>query len=257
MDSQSWILARHQPAARVKVFCFPYAGGNAASFMSWQNELSPSVQVSAVQLPGRGARFKESPVTHFDELVPRLAESVAEQSDLPFIFFGHSLGALVAYEVAHWLYKAGCALPQHLIVSAANAPSCPPSIHSLKDVHDDGQFIAELRRYGGTPEALLENRELMALLIPTIRADFTLLNSYRYVARQPLAIPITALAGCEDSLLSERGVSGWRNETCGAFNQCWLDGGHFYFHDSATGLMSTLRGIIGDLTAPRHAGSRA
>lgn len=225
--------------------------------MPWQSDFPQDVQVCAVQLPGRGARYQEAPITDFVTLVPQVARAVAELSDLPCVFFGHSLGALIAFEVAHQLRELDCVLPEHFVASAANSPSSAPTSHSLAQIESDDEFIEHLRRYGGTPESLLENRELMALLIPAIRADFKLLDSYRYRSRYPLAIPVSVFAGRDDSLLSESGLASWGIETEAMFKRHWLDGGHFYFQQSKSDLMDALGAVVKPLLLPRYLGNPA
>lgn len=245
MENDAWIVARPATSARARIFCFSYAGGNAASYMQWNNDLSPYVQVCAIQIPGRGARFNEPSITDFSILIPQIANSIAAYNDLPFFFFGHSLGALIAYEVCHHLNKNNLPLPEHLIVSAANSPSSPSTIEKIGRMDSDYDIIERLRYYGGTPEELLKNKGLMQLLMPAIKADFTLLDNYRYRRdRKSLSIPLTAMGGHDDNILSKSKVANWEIETTNEFKQHWFNGGHFYFNDDRTKLISELKLLI-------------
>src|SRR5437763_15337105 len=168
-----WLVSRKpNPRARVRLFCFPYAGGGDSVFRAWQKGLSEAIEVCPVQLPGRGARISEPPFTELSPLVRAAAQALAPHLDKPFAFFGHSMGALICFELARHLRKDGGPQPVHLFVSGRCGPQTPrePFAGDLPD----SEFQEMLRRYNGTPEEVLENRELMELLLPAVRADFAL-----------------------------------------------------------------------------------
>lgn len=222
-----WVQTRPLPQARLRLFCFPFAGGSAGSFMPWLPALAPDVQVCAIQLPGRGARFGEAPITDLEALVAELGQVIAEHGDLPYAFFGHSLGGLLAYELSHRCVQLGLDLPRHLFVSASIAPRHRTS-GPRYDLMTDTRLLAKLREYAGTPPEVLANEELMALLLPAIRADFTLLQHYRYRPRPRLEVPLTVLAGRDDTHVAEALLEDWQLETTGVCRQHWFDGGHFF-----------------------------
>jgi len=222
-----WLVEQPKPAARLRLYCFSYAGGSASMFHNWGAALNPEVEVCAVQLPGRGARLAEAPIATMQTLLQALVPVIARRNDRPFVFFGHSVGALVAFELTRYLRLHGMSLPIHLIVSGCQAPqfrSPPKGYHQLKD----DAFISVLREYNGTPEQVLENRELMDLLLPAIRADFSLAENYRYRGGPVLNLPITLFAGEHDDIRAEGQVNGWSLETSQPLHTFWFDGGHFF-----------------------------
>ncbi len=238
MPPTSWFL--RSPGARrpFRLYCFCYAGGNAATFLPWQPSIHPNVEICAVQLPGRGTRFHEAPYTSIEELVERLAVLIAEQGDRQFAFFGHSLGGLLAFEVARSLRNKALAIPSHLFISGCDAPryrSPSKQFHLL----DDKSLLQELRTLNGTPTEVLDNDELMALMLPTIRADFALAEGYRYhPQRLPLHIPMSVLAGKLDPVDGPEQVTGWNDETAGPFEVRWFEGDHFFIQPEQASVLA-------------------
>lgn len=240
MPPSPWLLSRPQTGAHIRLFCFPYAGGSATGFMPWQTVLGPRIEVCAVQLPGRGARFNEPPIGDFESLTRQLVEVIATADDLPYAFFGHSLGGLVAFELCHRCLERGLPSPRQLFISATNAPASLPSRPSIAGM-DDRALIETLRHYNGTPAELLANRELMELLLPAIRADFALLENYRYRPRPKLPLPLYVLAGRRDEHLRQESLPVWQQETAGPFRQHWFEGDHFYLHREQDSVLELLR----------------
>lgn len=246
MKFDPWFVRQSSPARRFRLFCFAYAGGSAASFGAWQAELDPAIEVCAIQLPGRGSRFGEPPCRSMPELVLRIAEKIAAQSDLPFAFFGHSLGALLAFEVASYCDRHGLPMPEHLFASGCNAPqlrSPSKNLHLYADAH----LISALHAYQGTPPEVLRNTELMTLLLPMLRADFSLAENYQYHPRGQLGIPITVLAGKADDYTTPEQVAGWQRETSGQFNVHWFEGDHFFLNEERQRVLDCLGAELNDL----------
>ncbi|KYC29188.1 putative thioesterase [Sterolibacterium denitrificans] len=257
--SEKWLIcpaARASPsrsAPRLRLYCFPYSGGNAAAFVPWQREIDPAIELCAVQLPGRGARFREPPCTSFKALIRTLGDVLQAQQSrapLPFAFYGHSLGALIAFELARHCRRHGLPMPAHLIVSGCNAPPLKEKSKRLHELPDD-QLIEKLRDYNGTPREILDNRELMQLLLPTVRADFALGADYRYEDESPLPIPLTALSGRQDRHVhddegGESGLCGWRRQTSAAYREQWFEGGHFFINESRRQVLDCLAGALLD-----------
>ena len=233
MQPTPWLIRQADPARRLRLFCFPYSGGNAVSFASWQRELDPAIEVCAVQLPGRGARFREKPCTSFAALVEALADVIRQQDEdedrLPFVFFGHSLGSLVAFELARHCRRHGLPMPAHLFASGCNSPPFK-SKNRARRLHElpDDELIDALRDFNGTPQEILENRELMGLVLPAIRGDFALGADYHYQPEAPLDIPITVLTGREDKHVQADGLEGWKHETTRECRLHCFDGDHFF-----------------------------
>jgi surfactin synthase thioesterase subunit len=250
MHSTPWLMS--QPAKpgsqpRFRLYCFSYAGGSATSYLPWQAALEPAIEVCAVQLPGRGPRLAESPVRSLPLLVETLAHIIPRHSDdLPFAFFGHSLGGLVAFELARHCRHQRLPMPEHLFVSASNAPQCRPTGRHLHEL-DDARLIAALKDYNGTPPAALEDRELMDLLLPSIRADFALADDYHYRPGPPLDIPISVLAGKRDKHVVSERLCRWQEETTEACNLHWFEGDHFFIHANQREVLDCVQAEIASL----------
>ena len=220
---------RPSPRARIRLFCFPYAGGGASVFRGWGGIAPPEVHVVPVHLPGRGNRFTETPVTRSDALVELLAEELAPYMDAPFAFFGHSMGAMVAFELTRRLRALGRTLPEHLLVAGRRAPQRPSDKRPLHALPED-EFRQELRDLDGTPEEILEHPELMELFAPILRADFELCETYAFREDQPLDLPVSAFGGLEDPDVSRDDVMAWKEHTRGPFKLRMFPGGHFFLH---------------------------
>lgn len=221
---------RPKPEARLRLFCFPFAGGSASALHRWA-DLGPLVEVLAVQYPGRETRFNEALYRSIPALVESLGPLVRQLLDRPFAFFGYSLGALISLELAHWLQGVGAPAPLELMLAAGS----PPHRERGKRIHTlpDADFISELRRYGGTPQQVLAHRELLELLLPMLRADFELAAEYHRSPEPRLATPLTVWGGAEDPQPSPRLLTEWRDFTTGDFGLHVVPGGHFFLfaHD--------------------------
>jgi len=224
----SWIAGRKpNPAARMRLFCFPYAGGAASVFRDWSAGLPTDVEVCPVQLPGRGTRLMEPPFNELRPLVEALGEALQPLLDKPFALFGHSLGSLVSFDLARQLRTNHQARPARLFVSAGPAPQIPNRgrlIHNLPE----REFSQELRRLNGTPGALLDDRELMEIVLPSLRADFALYESYRYSSGRPLNCPISTFGGLSDHAVRQSDLEAWRDQTSVSFSIRMFPGDHFF-----------------------------
>ncbi len=243
--SQAWIIRpRPNATARLRLFCFPNAGGGASGFYPWADKLPADIEVCPIQLPGREHRFREPLFTHVLPLVQTLTEVLYPCFDQPFAFFGHSMGALISFELARHLRKAYDLHPAHLFVSARLAPQIPmrqPALYQLPD----HEFIDQLRRLNGTPETVLQNSQIMRMLLPVLRADFAVNETYTYTDEQPLDTPISAFGGVEDRRVNADGIEAWAAQTCGSFKLRMLPGDHFFIHTAQSQL---LQAIAEDLT---------
>ena len=227
--TSSWFVRQSGAQRRLRLYCFCYAGGNALSFIPWQALLDPVIEVCAIQLPGRGVRMAEPPYTSLPLLIEAIADAIGHQSKMPFAFFGHSLGALLAFELARYCKRNYLPMPEHLFVSGCDAPQYrdpPKGLHKLSD----DALIDTLKDYDGTPPEILANRELMALVLPTIRADFSLVENYVYRVSPPLSMPITVLAGKQDERTSLDQVEGWAKESVNTCDIQWFKGNHFFIN---------------------------
>ena len=237
--STSWLAYyKPNPNARLRLFCFSYAGGSAAVYRGWN--LPEALEVCPVQLPGRETRLMEKPLTRMDELSALLVEALAPYLDMPFAFFGHSLGAVVSYEVAQQLRAARDVQPGHLLVSARRAPQIPFRQEISYHLPDEA-FKDRLRRLKGTPEEVLDNAELMELMLPALRADFELDEAYRQRADYlPLDCPVTAFGGVEDEEAPREDLEAWREVTLSRFRLKMFPGGHFFMHSERESLLAAI-----------------
>lgn len=236
----SWLAYRRpNPQARLRLFCFPYAGGSASIFGTWPGYLPLDVEVCPVQLPGRENRLKETPYTRLTPLVEALAESLLPALDQPFAFFGHSMGALVSFELARQLRRQAKPLPTHLFISGARAPQLPDPeapIHHLAEK----EFIGALKRLNGTPEEVLQHEELMKILLPYLRADFEVCETHVYQSEGPLQVPITVFAGLQDKNVGLQRSEAWCEQTSAACAVRMFAGDHFFLHSARKELLQAL-----------------
>nr|BBH88091.1 thioesterase [Thermosporothrix sp. COM3] len=208
-------------------------------YRSWSEQLPPEVEVCPIQLPGRENRLLEAPFTDLFSLINALGPIVQELLDKPYAFFGHSMGAIISFELARFLRQANRQGPVHLYVSGHRAPHLPdpgaPTYHL-----PEAEFIKELVRLNGTPQEVLQNAELLQLLIPLLRADFAISETYQYIEDAPLACKITALGSTQDSEVSIEELQGWSRQTTNAFQQHIFPGDHFYIHTREQALLQFL-----------------
>ncbi len=240
LPSTPWLVSTPAPGRQMRLFCFSYAGGNAFNFLRWQESLGNSIEVAAVQLPGRGARIAEPPIASMSTLLRALAPVLAQRDEMPFAFFGHSVGALVAFELTRYLQLHGLNLPRHLFLSGCQAPQFRSPSRQLHLLSDDA-FMAVLGQYNGTPPEVLQNTELMQLLLPTIRADFALAEDYRYRPGPLLPVPISVFAGRDDDNKAPGQVEGWAKESAEACQVSWFNGGHFFVNSDRDAVLSRLQ----------------
>ncbi|WP_161624936.1 thioesterase II family protein [Streptomyces spectabilis] len=221
-----WTVGRRlkQPPL-VRLYCFPHSGGLPSEYVRWDREL-PGVQVYGICPPGRGPRVSEPSLTRLPELVTALLDET--EFEPPFVFFGHSLGALVAFETARALRARGRALPQRLIVSAHAAPGTHLGRAPWHALPDDELIRLLNESYDSVPEHVSADPHLMAMSLKAIRSDFALLDAHRPRAEDPLAVPIDAFYGEADTV-SLSAIEQWRHHTTRAFRKHRFPGGHFYF----------------------------
>jgi surfactin synthase thioesterase subunit len=252
--TNAWIRCRHpNPHAHLRLFCFPYAGGGASIFRTWADELSSEVEVCSIQLPGRENRLRETPFNDLSLLVQVLITVLRPYLNQPFALFGHSMGALISYELTRQLRNTQQLTPTHLFVSGHNAPQRPdldPPLHHLPTP----AFLEGVRsRYNAIPEAVWHDAELMALLLAPLRADFTLLERYNYTEDKPLDCPISTFGGQQDSSVRDEDLEAWRDLTRSTFRLRLFPGGHFYLNDNVKPLLQAISQELIKATPEKHA----
>jgi medium-chain acyl-[acyl-carrier-protein] hydrolase len=239
------------PGAQLRLFCFPYAGGGTAVFHAWPRGLPRAVEVCSLRLPGRENRLQEAPFNRLPPAVQALSDAILPYLDKPFAFFGHSMGALIAFELVRHLRRQQRATPVHLFVSGCSAPqlyTSEPPIHQLP--HD--AFIEELRRLSGTPDEVLQNNEILELLLPALRADFAVCEEYLYVPDGPLDCPISAFGAQNDPEVTEEALGAWREQTRGAFDLQLFAGNHFFLNSARGQLLELISAALFAYSRPRH-----
>ena len=226
--SSAWVRPpQPRPQASLRLFCFPYAGGGASIYRLWPEALPAQIEVCPVQLPGREDRMAEAPITRLVPLVQTLAQFLRPYLDIPFAFFGHSLGALISFELTRQLRRQTDLGPTRLFVAACPAPQLSnpsPPIHQLPEA----AFVAELRRLSGTPELVLQNPDMLDLFLPLLRADFELYETYTYLAEEPFDCPLSAFGGLQDRRVNRSELAAWRDHTVGDFSLRMFPGNHFF-----------------------------
>ncbi|MBF8780482.1 thioesterase [Pseudomonas fulva] len=225
----------------LNLLCLPYSGASAMVYRRWRRKLPAWLRVVPVELPGRGARLGEPLQTDMHGLARQLADEQRRATQAPYAVLGHSLGALVAFELVHALRALGCPAPVALFACGTAAPTRREGYDTRdwRQPKSDAELIAELRALQGTPEEVLANAELMSLTLPVLRADFLLCGRYQYRQRPPLQCPLHVLSGEADKA-SEEQLLAWRQESLGDFSLAMFPGGHFFIHEQEDRVLDVL-----------------
>ncbi|MEW2384384.1 alpha/beta fold hydrolase [Micromonospora sp. NPDC047707] len=243
--AHDWIVGapRRGGPPTVRLFCLPYAGGGSSAYAGWQEALGGAVDVCPVELPGRQTRWRDPAYTRVGPLVEALASALTGELDVPYALFGHSMGGLVAFELARELRRRGAGLPRVLFVAGALAPQLR---RAAPDIHDqpDRLVVERLRRLGGLDEEIVAEPELLELLLPTIRADFSICETYEHRPEPPLPCPVVAFAGDEDDEVPPERVAPWRDHTAAGFTLHVLPGGHFFPRTARAALLTVVRATL-------------
>jgi medium-chain acyl-[acyl-carrier-protein] hydrolase len=233
MINKSPALVRFRPddSAGMRLFCLHYAGGAASAFGPWTKHLAEGIELVAIQLPGREGRFSEKPFTRMDPLVAELKAAVGPFLDKPYLVFGHSLGAVVGFELLRAVRSEGCPLPELFIPSGHHAPQMPHRNPPYFG-NSDHQVLSRMRSYDGTPQDILEDAELMKYYLPRLRADFEIIATYAYRDEPPLDCPIWAFSGREDGNVNGDELIAWSEQSMFQFQHTHFPGGHFFIKSS-------------------------
>jgi medium-chain acyl-[acyl-carrier-protein] hydrolase len=246
-----WVVRpRPAPSASLRLLCIPHAGSGPVVFFKWAAHFPAAVELWNIRLPGRGTRLREASHTDISALVNELAAALQPYLNAPFAIFGHSLGALIGYELTQHLRRQNGPQPVHLLVSGHRAPHRPPlnpPIHQAGDV----ALLRRVKGLGGTATAVFADKELIQLMLPPLRADFTLWENYRYPDYPPLPCPITAFCGYDDSEAKEADIAAWAQHTDGQFSMRMFVGDHFYFQPNALPLLQAITRTLASYLAMR------
>jgi medium-chain acyl-[acyl-carrier-protein] hydrolase len=233
--------SKPNPQSSLRLFCFPYAGAGSTTFSAWSGLFSPEIELYLIHIPGRDKRFKESLYHDLLLLAGSLAEGLVPYLDKPFAFYGHSMGGLLSFEVARQLRSRYAQQPVHLFVSSHQAPHLPDIQPSLRHLSDEELLIETERLYGALPDIVRQDRELLQIFLPIMRADLTMLETYQYRASEPLDCPISVFGGREDASIHEDELSAWRDETVSAFSLKMFEGDHFFIQTKRADLVQAIR----------------
>jgi len=235
----SWLLSRSNPNTRLRLFCLPYAGGGASVFRNWPVALPPEVDVCPIQLPGRETRSRERPFDRLGPLVEALMAALEPRLQVPFAFFGHSMGALISFEVTRALRRRGQAGPVQLFVSGHRAPQLPdpdPPLHDLPKP----ELLVKLAQLKGTPKEVLENPEIMEYLLPLLRNDLALCETYQYTREARLPCPISVFGGIDDWKTPYEVLVAWQDQTDWPCQPHLFPGHHFFLQQAQPEILKTL-----------------
>ncbi|SES46678.1 Surfactin synthase thioesterase subunit [Streptomyces sp. yr375] len=246
-DTSLWVRRYHQaPGSRVRLICFPHAGGSASYFNPVSAALSPAVEVAAIQYPGRQDRRAEPCVGDLRELAALVWEQLrpvlAERPEVPTALFGHSMGSIVAFEVARLMEREPGTGPLVLFASGRRAPAIPHD----DDIsgRDEAGIVAEMRALGGTDSRVLADPELLEMVLPALRNDYRAVESYCSDADTRISAPVSVLVGDTDPRTSMEQAHAWSGHTSGTMEIHTYPGGHFYLEHNQAGVLGTIRDTL-------------
>jgi medium-chain acyl-[acyl-carrier-protein] hydrolase len=238
--TSSWVTCpQPNPQAKMRLFCFPYAGGSAQLYHKWSAKLPASVEVCPIQLPGRGNRMREPAFEQLMPLVKAISKALLPYLNKPFSFFGYSMGAMISFELTRLLQAEYALKPAHFFVAGRTAPqieNTEPHTYHLPET----EFLQSLKDLNGTPKALLANAELMQLMTPLLRADFEVCQTYAYVPGPRLDCPMSVYGGTQDDHVSLEAYEAWKEQTSGPFKLTMYEGDHFFIHSHQQELLQAL-----------------
>jgi medium-chain acyl-[acyl-carrier-protein] hydrolase len=245
VEKQKIIRNKGETMTMVKLFCFPYAGGAAASYNQWKQYLDPSIEFRAIELAARGRRMREPNYKSIDDAVDDVFNIIKDElTQGPYVLCGHSMGTMIAFELAYKIKKYGLPGPIHIIFSGRCAPQIPrDNKRALHHLPDD-EFKKEMLEMGGTPKEFFDHPELMEVFLPLLRGDFTLTETYVHPPKDaPLDVDFTVLSGKQDEDTPEE-VEAWRIHTTGNCDIHYFEGDHFFIHDETEKVMNVINNAI-------------
>ncbi len=241
------LFVRPKPISnpKVRLYCFPFAGGGSNTFFSWINKFCDEVELVLIQPPGRGTRMLEVPHDDMDSLINELMQYADFITQTPYLFFGHSLGCRVAYELCCRFKSTRKPLPAYFIASASRAPHLKSEQEPSHDL-PDGDFIKTLERLNGTPKEVLGNEELMSLLLPLIRADFKIAETY-FANQIKMPFPMLICHGKNDSTVNAKKLDAWGDLTSEGHRLVEFEGGHFFINENSEQITSCISNLLNEI----------
>ncbi|MFT6835288.1 MAG: medium-chain acyl-[acyl-carrier-protein] hydrolase [Francisellaceae bacterium] len=237
-----FVIPKPNSKAKLRIFCFPYAGGNISSFYPWIEKLNSNAELVLIHLPGRTTRFFEESYSSMDSLVNELVRIMPFLLDKPYVLFGHSLGSRVAFELVNQFTKLNIKLPIHFIASGSEAPSEKKCKETITYNLPDKEFIKELEDLGGTPKELLENKELLDICLPALRADFQIAETYLFTNKVTFNIPLLIIGGSDDIEYDKLIL--WQQFFQDTASVCIIPGDHFFIDSSSELTLNEVNKVI-------------
>jgi medium-chain acyl-[acyl-carrier-protein] hydrolase len=235
-----------EPDAALRLFCLPHTGGGAAVYRLWASLLAPQIEVVAIRLPGRECRYAQEPHSRIETLIPALLNDLEPELQRPYAWFGHSMGALVAFEACREGRRRGLPGPSHLFVSGRRAPHLPARDRPVHAAPRE-ELVAHLRTLGGTPPQVLEDRASLSFLLPMLRADFAVSETYVHRPDRPLDCPVSVFGAAADPVTSAAELVAWRVHTSRQWSVRMFPGDHFFLHGPARAqVLAALRQDLAD-----------
>jgi medium-chain acyl-[acyl-carrier-protein] hydrolase len=242
LSGRSVICPKRRPNAANRLFCFPHAGVGPSVFRGWADQLSSDTEVCLVQIPGREGRLREAPYSSIGALLPGIIEEMSALLDRPFAFYGHSLGATIAYECALGVRRNLQLEPVHLFAGASQAPHLPWKHSPMRALPDD-EFLSEMaKRYGALPAEVIADPEMRALVLPILRADISMIEKYVHLQESPLICDVTVFGGVKDHMVQRHELEAWQQLTSGRFRLQMLDGSHLFLKTHKDHLLHSIAG---------------
>ncbi|HEX4604327.1 MAG TPA: alpha/beta fold hydrolase [Candidatus Angelobacter sp.] len=243
-----WFRRSLHPSAKVRLFCFPYAGGSARIFREWHDWCGPEVEVVALELPGRGFHSRSPSIDSMGSMIEQLLPVLDPLLDRPFALFGHSMGALISFELSRALTATGRKTPLRLFASGMRAPHLWGG-HQIHCLPDD-QFVAALRNLNGTPSEVLGDNSLLEMFIPLLRTDLCLSETYQFTPGTPLQHPITVFGGIGDVTTPSECLHEWQRHTRSGCTVRLFEGDHFFIHQNAHLMAASILKSLGRISTP-------
>ncbi|MCP5468316.1 MAG: thioesterase [Deltaproteobacteria bacterium] len=251
-SAKPWVQFSHSPLEKIKLFCFPFAGGDIYTYRKWSEKLDDKIGVYAIQLPGRGARFNEALFRRLDSLIEELASQLVLDLQAPFVFFGHSLGGLIAFELTRFLKKEFSLVPQRLCISSSLPPQLYSSWHHTYHLLSDRDLLEKIQSFGGVPQEVLAHHDLLEMLLPIVRADMEILETYvfedfqnKYAgADSKLHCPLHVMGAVQDTLILYQDLNEWQTHCENEFSLHTFTGDHFYLNSQMEALCQLLNKLI-------------
>ncbi len=241
IPTSPWLVfPKPNPEADVRLFCFPYAGAGAVVYHPWPGDLPAGVEVIAVRYPGRETRMRELPYTRLDDLLDGLLPHLLPYLDRSFAFFGHSMGGMIAFELARRLRRQGHAQPEHLFVSSRRPLHLPEPYAPLHHLDDAAFLDGVQQRYNGVPPVILQDPELLGLFLPMMKADFSILETYQFTIEEPFDFPVTAFLGEQDPSIAKQEMASWQMHSHRKVPVQVFAGDHFYLHSQRAALLHAI-----------------